>query len=118
MAVPGRNGILPADRAGAPLSREENGAGAKTALRLDPRLVRVAAMVRPGGRLADVGTDHGYLICRLAADGVITGGLALDVNEKPLARAAKTIAAALIRIVGLRLTKHLHRNTFFRLNGR
>lgn len=76
------------------MSREENGAGAKTALRLDPRLERVAAMVRPGGRLADVGTDHGYLICRLAADGVITGGLALDVNEKPLARAAKTIAAA------------------------
>lgn len=74
------------------MSREESGTGAKTARRLDPRLLRIAGMVRPGGRLADVGTDHGYLICRLAADGVITGGLALDVNAKPLARAAKTVA--------------------------
>lgn len=55
---------------------------------LDGRLAAIAGLVRRGTRLADVGCDHGHLICALAADGVIMGGIACDVNEKPLAKAA------------------------------
>lgn len=66
----------------------------KAKFHLDPRLSKIASMVRRGERAADVGTDHGYLICQLTADGVVPGGLALDLNKKPLARAAQTIREA------------------------
>ena len=32
---------------------------------LGPRLRQCAAFVRPGSRMADIGTDHGYLPCLL-----------------------------------------------------
>ncbi|MEG2175039.1 MAG: class I SAM-dependent methyltransferase [Oscillospiraceae bacterium] len=59
---------------------------------LDKRLWTVASLVRPGVRLADVGCDHGRLICALAQDGVIAGGVACDINEKPLSKAREKIA--------------------------
>jgi tRNA (adenine22-N1)-methyltransferase len=59
---------------------------------LDDRLRTVAAMVRPGALLADVGSDHAALICALALDGVIPGGIASDIHPKPLARARREIA--------------------------
>ena len=51
---------------------------------LDPRLKTIALMVRNGTRLADVGCDHGYLITALACDDVISGGVACDINRRPL----------------------------------
>ena len=54
---------------------------------LDPRLSAIAHMVRPGARTADIGTDHGYLIAYLAAEGVIPSGYACDINPKPLEKA-------------------------------
>lgn len=59
---------------------------------LDMRLRTIASMVRGGVRLADIGCDHGYLICALMRDGAITGGIACDINEKPLAKAKNEIA--------------------------
>ena len=59
---------------------------------LDPRLRVAASFVRKGARLADVGCDHGYLITQLYADGVITGGVACDVNEMPLETAKKLVS--------------------------
>ena len=59
---------------------------------LDPRLRVAASFVRQGVKLADVGCDHGYLITQLYSDGVITGGVACDVNEMPLATAKKLVA--------------------------
>lgn len=56
--------------------------------KLDPRLALLAEMVRPGVRVADVGTDHGYLIAWLTASGKIPGGYACDINQKPLEKAA------------------------------
>ncbi|PWM21071.1 MAG: SAM-dependent methyltransferase [Oscillospiraceae bacterium] len=58
---------------------------------LDARLRTIASFVRQGSRLADVGCDHGYLICALTADGVILGGIACDINEKPLNQARHEI---------------------------
>ncbi|MEG1774371.1 MAG: class I SAM-dependent methyltransferase [Oscillospiraceae bacterium] len=59
---------------------------------MDGRLAAIASLVRPGARLADVGCDHGLLICALAADGQIVSGIACDVNPKPLAKAGAEIA--------------------------
>lgn len=59
---------------------------------LDIRLRNIASMVRCGARLADIGCDHGYLICALMRDGVIDGGIACDINEKPLDKARSEIA--------------------------
>lgn len=53
-------------------------------IKLCPRLSMVAAMVRESTRLADVGTDHGYLIANLTYEGKIKGGVACDINLKPL----------------------------------
>lgn len=59
---------------------------------LDARLSTIAKLVRSGARLADVGCDHGYLICALAQQGSITSGIACDINEKPLDKARQLIA--------------------------
>ena len=54
---------------------------------LDARLAACAAFVRPGSRLADVGTDHGYLPIRLLLDGVVPFAIASDVRPGPLSSA-------------------------------
>ena len=50
---------------------------------LSPRLAAAAGMVRKGGEICDVGTDHALLPCRLYLDGErkLT---AADINEGPL----------------------------------
>jgi tRNA (adenine22-N1)-methyltransferase len=40
---------------------------------------------------ADIGTDHGLLICHLVASGICPRGLACDVNPLPLANARRKI---------------------------
>ena len=59
---------------------------------LDPRLKTIALMVRSETRIADVGCDHGYLITSLACDGIITGGVACDINKGPLDNAIAEVA--------------------------
>lgn len=41
--------------------------------------------------VADVGTDHGYLICRLVESGKSPGGVACDINPQPLEKAKSAI---------------------------
>lgn len=54
---------------------------------LSPRLKAIAAMVEDGSRLADIGTDHGYLPIWLLEEGKIPLAIAMDVREGPLLRA-------------------------------
>ena len=59
-------------------------------LELQPRLQAIADWVRPGARIADVGTDHGYLPVWLLQTGVVEYAIASDINESPLEHARRT----------------------------
>lgn len=61
--------------------------------KLTPRLKLVAQMVRPGGIVADIGTDHAYLPVFLVNSGRNPRAFACDVKEGPLARAKRTLEA-------------------------
>lgn len=52
------------------------------------RLAAVAALVRPGAAVADVGADHGMLGAALLLDGRATRVIAMDLREAPLRGAA------------------------------
>lgn len=60
-------------------------------IELSKRLQAVAEMVTPGMRLADVGTDHGYIPIYLTEQGVIPSAIAMDINRGPLAKAREHI---------------------------
>lgn len=51
---------------------------------LSPRLRAVASMVTQGNRLADIGTDHGYLPIALVQSGVVPEAIAADIRPGPL----------------------------------
>ena len=61
-------------------------------LQLQPRLACLADCVPRGVRLADVGTDHGYLPVWLLQRGLIRSAIASDINEEPLQHAKRTAA--------------------------
>ncbi|MBQ1805184.1 MAG: tRNA (adenine(22)-N(1))-methyltransferase TrmK, partial [Oscillospiraceae bacterium] len=61
-------------------------------LQLQPRLACLADCVPRGARLADVGTDHGYLPVMLLQRGLIQSAIASDINEEPLSHARRTAA--------------------------
>ena len=58
---------------------------------LDKRLSAVAALVRPGSRLADIGTDHAYLPVHLVQAGVCPSAIASDIGSGPLDAARRTV---------------------------
>lgn len=59
-------------------------------MELTPRLQAIADQVFQGARLADVGTDHGYLPVWLLRQGRIDCAIAADLREGPLNRARET----------------------------
>lgn len=61
-------------------------------LQLQPRLACIAALVPEGARLADVGTDHGYLPVWLLQRRRIARAIASDINRAPLDHARATAA--------------------------
>ena len=60
--------------------------------KISKRLEAAASFCRRGARIADVGTDHAYLPIYLYAAGIISGGVASDINAGPVERARVHIA--------------------------
>lgn len=63
-------------------------------IKLDARLSAVASLVRRNSRVADIGTDHGYLTAYLIENGICPSGIAADINKGPLENARKTVVDA------------------------
>lgn len=66
---------------------------------LDARLAAVAAYVRPGSTVADIGCDHGKLSAWLAGSGRCPLVFACDLREGPLQKARETCAPWADRVV-------------------
>lgn len=62
-------------------------------MQLSKRMELLASKVTDGNRLADVGTDHGYIPIALVQRGKIPSAIAMDVNRGPLERAKEHIRA-------------------------
>ena len=60
-------------------------------IRLDSRLSAVADFVREGLTVADIGTDHAYLLAYLLENNKIKNGIAADLRKGPLENAKKTL---------------------------
>ena len=63
----------------------------KDAFLTDPRLLLLAQKIPKGAVVADIGTDHGYLVCYLAEKGIASYAYACDIGEKPLENARRQI---------------------------
>ena len=63
-------------------------------MNISKRLSRLAGMVTEGSRLADVGTDHGYVPLCLCGEGKIPSAVAMDIRKGPLERARTHIREA------------------------
>lgn len=63
-------------------------------MELSIRLEAIAACVKPGLTIADIGTDHGYLPIELIRRGICSKALACDVRKGPLQRAEEHIMQA------------------------
>lgn len=73
---------------------EERKRTKRQTMKLSKRLEMIASFVKPGSRLADIGTDHGYIPIALTERGVIPSALAMDVRKGPLERAREHIGEA------------------------
>ena len=60
---------------------------------LTPRLTCIASLVPQGARLADIGTDHGYLPVWLLQNGIAETAIAADIHAGPLANARQSTHA-------------------------
>ncbi|MCR5785721.1 MAG: class I SAM-dependent methyltransferase [Eubacterium sp.] len=54
---------------------------------LSERLKAIAGMVSEGKVVADIGTDHGYMVIELVKSGKCEKAIAMDINKGPLERA-------------------------------
>lgn len=77
-------------------------------MQLSRRMQRLASLVTEGNRLADVGTDHGYIPIALIKDKKVPSAVAMDVNEGPLVRAREHVReSGLSTYIELRLSDGL-----------
>ena len=72
-------------------------------LQLQPRLQLLATLIPKGSRLADVGTDHGYVPVYLLQRGFISGAIASDIGAEPLQHAKNTAAEYEVAGIDFRL---------------
>ena len=60
-------------------------------LKLTDRLLKIASLVSEGKRVADIGTDHGYIPVYLLNKGTVPFAILADVNKGPLENARKEV---------------------------
>ena len=72
-------------------------------IRLTSRLLAVGELVEPGARVADVGTDHGYLPVWLRQRGICGRVIASDIAPGPLESARAAVKRCGVDGVELRL---------------
>ena len=60
-------------------------------MKLTNRLLKIANLVSPNKRLADIGTDHGYIPVYLLNKGVIDFAILADINKGPLENARSEV---------------------------
>lgn len=76
-------------------------------LQLQPRLQHLAAQIPQGSRVADIGTDHGYLPVWMIQHGIAASVIATDIAAEPLAHARRTAAEYGISNIDFRLSAGL-----------
>lgn len=76
-------------------------------LLLQPRLQLLYDLVPQGTRLADIGTDHGYLPVALLQAGKIASAIASDVGAEPLQHARRTALEYEVEGIDFRLCNGL-----------
>lgn len=78
-------------------------------MELSTRMQAVAELVTPGNRLADIGTDHGYVPIYLVQHGIVPQAIAMDVRKGPLSHAtANIVKYGLSRAIETRLSDGLY----------
>lgn len=65
-------------------------------VRLSERLLAVCSLVKVNSRIADIGTDHGFIPVWLYQNAVIKGGVASDVNIGPLNSCKRLVSQELL----------------------
>ncbi len=60
-------------------------------LKLTNRLLKIASLVTSNKRLADIGTDHGYIPVYLLNKNIINFAILADINKGPLENARKEV---------------------------
>jgi len=77
---------------------------------LSRRLMTIASFVKPGSRIADIGTDHGFLPIWLMQNGVIRHAVAMDIRKGPLGRAKEHVEeCGLTEVIEIRLSDGLEK---------
>lgn len=78
-------------------------------INLSARLTAAASLVKGGGIVADIGTDHGYLPIYLIQSGKIEKAIAADIGKMPLENARKSVATYEMEdLIELRLSDGLN----------
>ncbi len=72
-------------------------------LLLQPRLQLISELIPQNAKLADIGTDHGYLPVSLLQQGRIQSAIASDIGAEPLSHARRTAAEYGVSNIDFRL---------------
>ncbi len=72
-------------------------------VQLSKRLQTLADCVPIGSRVADIGTDHGYIPIYLVQQGIAQSCIATDINKGPVANAKRQIARYGLKDIEVRL---------------
>ena len=73
-------------------------------MKLSLRMKEIIALVTPGNRVCDIGTDHGFVPIALAKDNICPKVIAVDINRGPIDIATANVSeAGMSDIIDIRL---------------